>query len=169
MSIQEQVLATANRLASTRRDWTFSPMEVVNALPALNENSVRTHIVSRCCMNARKNHLHKWDYFERVARGRYQVVSKYRQQGGETSSLDNGPANPGKLNDTIHAVIRKDRDTYTVECLEVAVVTQGRDLDEVARNLQEAIKLHLDGENLAEMGIGEHPRVQMIFDAPFQL
>lgn len=174
MNIQEAVLATANRLASQRGDWTFSVFEAVQALPHLNESSVRTHIVSRCCVNAPKNHLHKWAYFRRVGRGRYEVLPKYRSSAPPEKISTATAAAPGSRDSAgrssvIHAVIRADRDSYSAECMEVAVVTQGGDLDETVRNLREAIKLHLEGEDLAALGLSDHPRVQLIFDAPFSV
>jgi len=45
------------------------------------------------------------------------------------------------------------------ECVEIAVVTQGATLDETVHNLQEAVELYLDGEDLAEMGLAPHPTV----------
>lgn len=36
--------------------------------------------------------------------------------------------------------------------MEIPVVTQGASLDEVSRDLQEAVQLHLEGEDLAELG-----------------
>ncbi len=78
MHVHEEVLVAANQIASLRDDWTFTPFEVVKALPVLNESSVRTHIVSRCCVNAPRNHLRRWDYFRRVGHGKYEVTSKYR-------------------------------------------------------------------------------------------
>src|SRR5271165_1678016 len=78
MPVHQEVLAAANRIAGQREDWTFTPHEIVKALPNLNEYSVRTDIVSRCCINAPANHLRRWDYFRRVGHGKYEVVSKYR-------------------------------------------------------------------------------------------
>jgi predicted RNase H-like HicB family nuclease len=64
------------------------------------------------------------------------------------------------LQHTIKAVIRPgEQSGYVAECLEVPVVTQGRTLDEVARNLQEAVALHLDGEDLAALGLAASPTV----------
>ena len=46
------------------------------------------------------------------------------------------------LQPTIKAVIRPgEQSGYTAECLEIPVVTQGANLDEVTRNLQEAMEL----------------------------
>jgi predicted RNase H-like HicB family nuclease len=45
------------------------------------------------------------------------------------------------------------------ECLEIAVVTQGATLDEAVHNLKEAVELHLEGEDLAAMGLAPNPVV----------
>ncbi|NQT51749.1 type II toxin-antitoxin system HicB family antitoxin [bacterium] len=64
------------------------------------------------------------------------------------------------LQHTIKAVIRPgDESGYVAECVEIAVVTQGATLDETVHNLQEAVELYLDGEDLAEMGLAPHPTV----------
>ena len=78
MAIHEEVLRTARRLCRERRGWTFTAEEVVRALPDLNEGSIRTHIVSRCCVNAPRNHPHRWDYFRRVSRGVYEIRRPFR-------------------------------------------------------------------------------------------
>jgi hypothetical protein len=180
LHVHEEVLAAANRIAVQRGDWTFTPYEVVRALPGLKENSVRTDIVSRCCVNAPKNHLRKWDYFRRVGHGQYEVLPKYRTTGLSTGSHAGGPSvartnsrreNPDhpSLRDVIHAVIHTDQDVCTAECLEVAVVTQGNTLDEVVRNLSDALALHLEGEDLAALGLSDRPRLQVIFEAPLSL
>ena len=55
---------------------------------------------------------------------------------------------------TIQAVIYPgDERGYVAECLDLAVVTQGKTLDETVQNLRQAILLHLEGEDLAEMGL----------------
>ena len=65
-----------------------------------------------------------------------------------------------KLQRTIKAVIRPgEQSGYVAECVEVPVVTQGGTLDEVTRNLQEAIGLHLEGEDLTALGLAPHPTV----------
>lgn len=64
------------------------------------------------------------------------------------------------LQHTIKAVIRAgDRSGYVAECMEIPVVTQGRTLDETVANLREAAALHLDGEDLAELGFAPSPTV----------
>jgi predicted RNase H-like HicB family nuclease len=50
---------------------------------------------------------------------------------------------------SIKAFVHKGDNLYVAECLELAVVTQGKTLDETLANLQEAVALHLEGEDLA--------------------
>ena len=65
-----------------------------------------------------------------------------------------------RLQHTIKAVIRPgDVSGFVAECVEIAVVTQGATLDEAIANLREAIQLHLEGEDLAEMGLAASPTV----------
>jgi predicted RNase H-like HicB family nuclease len=65
-----------------------------------------------------------------------------------------------KLQRTIKAVIRPgEQSGYVAECVEVPVVTQGATLYEVTRKLQEAIGLHLEGEDLNTLGLALHPTV----------
>jgi len=71
--------------------------------------------------------------------------------------------------DVIHAVVHPDEDGYYVECLEVAVVTQGDNLDDLVRNLDEALSLHLEGEDLAALGLSSHPKLQLIIEKPLAL
>ena len=63
----------------------------------------------------------------------------------------------GQLQHTIKAFIRKGRDYYVAECFEIAVVTQGKTLDETVANLREAVMLHLEGEDPRELGLTPFP------------
>ena len=58
---------------------------------------------------------------------------------------------------TIKAFITLGENYYAAECFEIPVVTQGTTLDETVANLKEAVALHLEGEDLAEMGLVPHP------------
>jgi predicted RNase H-like HicB family nuclease len=46
---------------------------------------------------------------------------------------------------------------FVAECIELPVVSQGQTLDEVVKNLREAICLHLEDEDLASLGFAPHP------------
>ena len=66
------------------------------------------------------------------------------------------------LRHTIHAVVRPgDESGYVAECLEIAVVTQGGTLDETVANLRDAVSLHLEGEDLEEMGLVASPTLSV--------
>ncbi|MBI5280235.1 MAG: type II toxin-antitoxin system HicB family antitoxin [Candidatus Solibacter usitatus] len=60
---------------------------------------------------------------------------------------------------TIQVRITRGERHYVAECLDLPVVTQAPTLDELAHNIQEAIGLHLEGENLAELGFSEEPAI----------
>jgi predicted RNase H-like HicB family nuclease len=163
----EEILRAANELAASR-EGTFKVNDIVRRLPHLNESTVRTHVVSRCCVNAPTNHPHKWDYFRRVGRGLYQVMPQYRRPDASAGSIEAGAttkAGAGRR-ETIHALVHQDGGVYAVECLELAVVTQGRSLDEAVSSLQQALALHLEGEDLAALGLAENLRVEVIYDMP---
>ncbi|HEV3039518.1 MAG TPA: type II toxin-antitoxin system HicB family antitoxin [Candidatus Angelobacter sp.] len=173
MYVHQEILEIARHLACDRGNWSFALEEIVAALPTLNQNTVRTHVVSRCCVNAPKNHLHKWDYFRRIGRGLYQIEVKYRRTTDRRSRRqlrgrqDSDRKQPTVgLRKTLHAVIQKDEGAYVVECLELPVVTQGHSLDEAVENLREALMVHLEGEDLAALGLVAHPDVQISFEIP---
>ena len=75
-AVHLQVLEVARGLA--RGDWTFEIRAVVTALPHLNEGTVRTHVASRCCVNAPSNHQSRHPYFKSVGRGVYRLEPRYR-------------------------------------------------------------------------------------------
>ena len=172
MAIHDEVLRAAGRLCRERRGWTFTPEEIVRALPDLNQSSVRTHIVSRCCVNAPKNHPHKWDYFRRVRRGVYEILPPYRraERGTRAARVAEGHATYGSapLRDSLHATVARGERTFVAECWEVAVVTQGRTLDEVVSNLREALALHLEGEDLDSLGLTRSPRLVVTYESPLE-
>jgi predicted RNase H-like HicB family nuclease len=182
MAVHEEVLTAARRICRARGGWTFTAEEIVRALPHLNEHSVRAHVASRCCVNAPAHHTHRYGYFRRIGRGRYEIVRIHR--GGRESRIeaDRGRTvrstpvaetrlpyrapSPTPVRDTIHAVLTRDGAYYVAECLEVAVVTQGRTADETLSNLEEAIGLHLEGEDPRSFGLSDNPRLVVTYEAP---
>lgn len=61
------------------------------------------------------------------------------------------------LKHTITAVISKGEQLLVAECIGINVVTQGKTIDEVIANLQEAVALHFDGEDHEAMGFIKNP------------
>lgn len=169
MAIHDEVLTAAHRLCLRRGGWRFRPLEIVHALPHLSAASVRTHVISRCCVNAPRNHPHKWDYFERVARGVYEIRRPFRRRLSPRRVVAERAASYGRADDTccrdtIHVIISESAGWFIAECLEVAVVTQGHTLDELVANLREAITLHVEGEAPASLGLVASPRIALTYE-----
>lgn len=59
----------------------------------------------------------------------------------------------------IQVHIYKGEKYYIAECLDLPVVTQDKTLDELISNLKEAIKLQLEGENLANFDLAAKPSI----------
>lgn len=76
-----QVVHAARRIADAR--GRFRLASVVAALPHLNAATVRTHVASRCCVNAAANHQSRYAYFRALRRGQYCLEPAYR--GGSHS------------------------------------------------------------------------------------
>lgn len=57
--------------------------------------------------------------------------------------------------------ISKGDKYYTAEGVDLPVVTQGKTLDELAKNIQEAVELHLEDENLSDLNIAPNPSILM--------
>ena len=186
MAIHHEVLNAALGVCRGRKGWRFRPAEIVRSLPHLNAGTVNTHIVSRCCVDAPANHPHRWDYFVRVARGVYEIRRPYRRRvpapihGGASASRGSGrsrrsvseraaaygPSRDTVPRDTIHVLVSRSARWYVAECHEIAVITQGRTLDDLVANLQDAVDLHLDGEDPAVLGLVNSPRLSLIYDLP---
>ena len=173
MASHEEILAAALRICRERGVWTFSAVDIVRALPHLNAGTIRTHVTSRCCVNAPRNHPHKWDYFKRVDRGVYEVVPRYRQRpeashsiARETPATYGMPARSGMLRHVVHALISRADGWYSAECMEIAVVTQGRTLDEAVTNLKEAVALHLEGEAIGGLGLAAPLTLSVTYEEP---
>jgi predicted RNase H-like HicB family nuclease len=60
---------------------------------------------------------------------------------------------------TIQVRIYRGERQYVAECLDLRAVTEAPTLDELTANIQEAISLHLEGENVAELGLAENPAI----------
>ena len=58
----------------------------------------------------------------------------------------------------------KGENYYVASGVDLPIVTQGKTLDELTKNLKEAIELHLEGENLTELGLSSSPSVLVNFE-----
>ncbi|HLH06800.1 MAG TPA: hypothetical protein VKW78_06170 [Terriglobales bacterium] len=176
MHVHEEVLAAANTVVSRPgSNNVFTLPDILPLLKHLNVNTVRTHVASRCCVNAPKNHPHKWAYFRRVGIGKYEILPQQRSRrvrSGSTGSPQQ-KFKPGSTHggggghrDTIHVIVTKADGVFTAECVEVSVVTEACSMDELLTNVGDAIALHLEGENLADLGLSDNPRLQLLYEVP---
>jgi predicted RNase H-like HicB family nuclease len=175
VAVHDEVLAAALRICRTKGSWKFRVLEIVRALPHLNESTVRTHVSSRCCVNAPPNHPHRWDYFENVGRGIYEVRAPYRRpaprgtHAGRAVSVREPQSEYASdfaeaPRDTVHIVVSRSGDWYVGECLELAVVSQAHTLDELVDNVRDAVALHLEGEDPAALGVVASPRLSLTYE-----
>jgi predicted RNase H-like HicB family nuclease len=64
----------------------------------------------------------------------------------------------------IQVRIFRGEEQYVAECPDLPVVTHAPTLDELARNIQEAVALHLEAENLADLGLAPNPTTLASFE-----
>jgi len=55
--------------------------------------------------------------------------------------------------------VYKGDDYYIAEGVDVPVVTQAKSLDELAKNIKEAVELQLEDENLSDFSLSADPAV----------
>ncbi len=86
-------------------------------------------------------------------------VERGSAQRQETPTLN------GSLRRTIHAVLFRGDRYFVADCLEIPVVTQGLAVDETLSNLREAVALHLEDEDLEEIGLIRNPTISVTMEA----
>ena len=55
--------------------------------------------------------------------------------------------------------ISKGERYYVAESIDLPIVTQGESIDAVMKNIQEAVALHIDGEDLSALDLAIKPTV----------
>ena len=70
------------------------------------------------------------------------------------------------MKNIIQFTIQKGEKYYVAQGVELRIVTQGKTLDELVHNIEEAVALHLEGEDLAELGLVRRPSVLVNFELP---
>lgn len=62
--------------------------------------------------------------------------------------------------------ITKDGDHYIASGVGHPIITEANTLDELQKNIMEAVELYLEDENLEELGLLEHPSLLMNIEIP---
>ena len=65
---------------------------------------------------------------------------------------------------TIQFHIYKGEKYYIAEGTDLSIVTQGKTLDILIKNIQEAVALHLDDEDIENYNIVSHPTILANFE-----
>jgi hypothetical protein len=89
-TVHGQVLDAALAMTGADAHWEFRLADVVRALPHLNAGTVRTHVASRCCVNAPAHHQSRHPYFRATGRGLYRIEPAFRRQVPRQSSRPSG-------------------------------------------------------------------------------
>lgn len=66
----------------------------------------------------------------------------------------------------IHFHISKGKKHYVAEGVELAIITQGKTIDELSKNIKEAVNLHLSGTKPEKLGLSKNPTVSANFEIP---
>lgn len=76
-SCRDELLEVVSKLVKRKQKNEFTITEVVEEMVNNNtiysEQTIKTHICSRCCINSPKNHVTKFDDYERIDRGIYRI------------------------------------------------------------------------------------------------
>lgn len=75
--IHAEILTAARKLST--RAHTFRLADLVKAVPHLNPGTVRTHVASRCCVNAPAHHQSRHPYFRSLGKGLYRLEPRFRR------------------------------------------------------------------------------------------
>ncbi|MDP3948010.1 MAG: type II toxin-antitoxin system HicB family antitoxin [bacterium] len=70
------------------------------------------------------------------------------------------------MSNIIQFYISKGDKFYVAEGVNLPVVTQGKTLDELVKNIKEATTLALERENLSELGLTSKPSLLINFEVP---
>lgn len=77
INYRDEILAAVREIVKRKGKNEFGVGEVVDLMlsknPNLNTSTIRTHITSRCCVNAAPNHTVTYNDFERIGRGVYRI------------------------------------------------------------------------------------------------
>ena len=78
MACHHDALSAAREIVAAKGENEFTSGEVIRLLQEWGtqyaENTIRTHVVSRCCVNAPAHHAVRYPYFERIDKGLYRVL-----------------------------------------------------------------------------------------------
>ena len=62
--------------------------------------------------------------------------------------------------------VYKEDDSYIAEGVDLAIVTQADNLDELVKNIEEAVSLHFEGEEVTNFDYSQKPSILVNYELP---
>jgi len=73
------------------------------------------------------------------------------------------------MHNTIKTYIEKGEEHWVARCIDIDIVTQGETVEEVIKNLKEAVSLHLEGEDLSEYNLSPNPSLLITMELEYAM
>jgi len=73
------------------------------------------------------------------------------------------------MKNIIHFLISEEEGVYTAEGVNVPIVTEGNNFEELKNNIQEAVELFFEDEDLASLGFGATPSILTNYELSLKL
>jgi hypothetical protein len=78
-SCRDELLSTVRSIVKSKGINEFTPKEVIESMQknmtAYKESTIRTHIVSKCCINSNRHHAVVYNDYERIGAGTYKLLN----------------------------------------------------------------------------------------------
>lgn len=62
--------------------------------------------------------------------------------------------------------VYKENNSYVAEGVDLSIVTQAEDLDQLVKNIEEAVTLHFEGENISDFDYSQKPSILVNYELP---
>jgi predicted RNase H-like HicB family nuclease len=62
--------------------------------------------------------------------------------------------------------VYKEDNSYIAEGIDLSIVTQADNLDQLVKNIEEAVALHFEGENVADFDYSQKPSILVNYELP---
>lgn len=62
--------------------------------------------------------------------------------------------------------VYKEENSYVAEGVDLGIVTQADNLDELVKNIEEAVSLHFEDENMSDFDFSQKPSILVNYEVP---
>lgn len=62
--------------------------------------------------------------------------------------------------------VYKENNSYIAEGVDLSIITQAEDLDQLVKNIEEAVSLHFEGENISDFDYSQKPSILVNYELP---